>query len=134
MDLPDAAFSATQSHDANHGPQYARIGASMVSGKSHAWCAKETKDALTVDLTTSYLITGVTTQGRGNWGTDETGQWVTSYSVRVSENGYDWVNMGRFVGNFDRETLCHVRFVEPVLARFVETLCHVRFVEPVLAR
>merc|ERR1719454_472243 len=58
MDLPDGSFSATRSYDDNHGPQYARVGDSKVIGKSHAWCGKGTKDALTVDLTTSFSYWG----------------------------------------------------------------------------
>merc|ERR1719184_8597 len=126
MDLPDGSFSATQSFDANHKEIYARIGADKVSGKSHAWCGKTSGvNAITVDLTSPHIVTGVATQGRG-----DRGQRVTSYSIRVSENGYDWVSVGKFVGNFDQKTICQVRFEEPVLARFVEFAVLKYYVHP----
>jgi len=116
QDLPDGAFSATNEWDSNHGPIYCRIGADRVAGKAHGWVGSNAgESAITVDMTTSQLVTGVATQGRG-----DADQWVTDYSVQTSENGYDWVDLGNFVGNFDRSTICKVRFTKPVLARFVK--------------
>merc|ERR1719193_2903607 len=65
MKLTDGSLSATGSYNADYGPQYARIGAPQVSGKAHGWAGKKTGDAITVDLTSSYVVTGVATQGRG---------------------------------------------------------------------
>jgi len=115
MTLPDGAFSATSRADHNHAAMYARIGAPRVHGKSHAWCGTNKRDeAITVDLTTSHLVTGVATQGRG-----DSDQWVTRYSVETSKNGEIWENQGIFLGNFDRNTVCRRRFKKPVLASFV---------------
>merc|ERR1719419_228015 len=116
MDLPDGAFSASAEHDDNHAAIYARIGAPKVSGKSHAWCAGYVVGSdITVDLTTSYYVTGVATQGRG-----DADHMVTRYSVETSEDGNVWVKQGTFEGNFDRTTICRRRFKMPLLASFVK--------------
>jgi len=115
-DLPDGAFSASAQYNADHGAIYARIGVPKVSGKSHAWCGSSKPGAeITVDLTTSHVVTGVATQGRGDGS-----QWVTRYSVETSENGHKWENQGIFLGNFDKNTICRRRFKKPVLASFVK--------------
>merc|ERR1719466_254291 len=117
MSLPDGALTSSEDNSVDYAIIYGRIGAEKVSGKAHAWCGKPDGEKIaTVDLTSSYLVTGVATQGRG----DAAAQWVTAYSVRTSENGYDWVYQGKFVGNFDPDTICQVRFEKPVIARFVE--------------
>lgn len=115
--LPDGAFSATDSHDGNHGPQYCRIGWPKGNNKSHAWCANATRggNSITVDMTSPNLVTGVATQGRG-----EAAQWVTDYSIETSVGGHQWDPQGTFVGNFDQQTICKNTFQNIVLARFVK--------------
>jgi len=114
--LPDGSFTASFTHSSSYLPSYSRIGGE-VSGKPQAWCGKlGENNELVVDLTTSHLVTGVATQGRG----DHSSQWVTDYAVETSENGYDWVSMGDFVGNFDSKTMLRRRFGKPVLASFVK--------------
>jgi len=117
LKLPDAALTASDAHDENHSPIYSRIGDPQVSGKSHGWCAKKGEsNEITVDLTTSMLVTGVATLGRG----DHTPQWVSKYSIDTSENGDDWIDHGIFGGNFDRDTICRSRLKYPVFARYVK--------------
>jgi len=112
-DLPDKAFSASHVLSTDYLPHYARIGK---YSDSTSWVGKIGKtNALTLDLTTSFLVTGVATQGRYH-----SPQWVEAYKVDTSENGYDWTSHGSFVGNFDAATVCQVRFDKPVLARFVK--------------
>jgi len=116
LKLPDEAITASDEHNENHGPIYSRIGAPRLSGKSHAWVGKIGEpNEIMVDLTTSLMVTGVATQGRG----DAT-QWVTKYSIDTSENGEVWTAHGIFVGNFDRDTICRSRLKHPMLARFVK--------------
>merc|ERR550534_2142075 len=111
LQLPDGAFSASDSHNDLHGPQNCRVGGAKKPGNSHAWCAKiGAEQAITVDLTSSYLVTGVVTQGRA-----ESPQWVTQYLVETSENGFDWTSHGRYVGNFDQHTICKRRLSKPVM-------------------
>jgi len=115
--LPDEAFTCPVKANADHGCEYARIGRDKVDGKSHGWCGKRGENnEITVDMTTSFMVTGVATQGRG----DCCDMWVTSYSIETSEDGHDWQKHGRFEGNFDRDTICESRLDLPVLARLVK--------------
>jgi len=114
--LPDGSFSASGVAGSKHSPAFSRIGGEL-SGKPHAWCALiGGKNEIIVDLTTSRLVTGVATQGRGDNGK----QWVKNYAVETSENGYDWVSQGDYVGNFDYKTICRRRFGTPAIASFVK--------------
>jgi len=115
--LPDEAFTCPVKVNADHGCEYARIGRDKVVGKSHGWCGKGGEDnKIIVDMTTSFMVTGVATQGRG----DCCDQWVTSYVIETSEDGHHWQKHGRFEGNFDRDTICESRLDLPVLARLVK--------------
>jgi len=112
--LPDGSFTASDT-TSGYPPIYARIGGE-IKGKPQAWAGIIGGDnEFTVDLTTSALVTGVATQGRG-----DDNQWVTSYAVETSENGYDWVSQGHFKGNFDTQTICRRRFGKPTIASFVK--------------
>jgi len=116
MDLPDGAFTATDQNTDNQAAIYSRIGAPMVEGKKWAWCgAAGQANEITVDLTSSYLVMGVATQGRGDYDA-----WTTKYSVETSEDGNYWVAHGSFLGNFDRNTICRRRLEKPKLAGFVK--------------
>jgi len=116
LKLPDEAITASDEHHENFSPIYSRIGAPPVAGKSHGWSGQVGEpNEIMVDLTTSLMVTGVATQGRG-----DSKQWVTKYSIDTSENGEVWTAHGTFVGNFDRDTICRSRLKHPVLARFVK--------------
>jgi len=115
-DLPDGSLTATGSHSSPYLPKYARIDETEVRGNGVAWAGiTGSHNVLSVDMKTSYLVTGVATQGRA-----DLGQWVKRFSVRTSENGTKWVSQGIFNGNFDQLSVCRVRFNSPVLARFVK--------------
>jgi len=114
--LPDGSFTATDTYS-GFKVSSSRIGG-KTSGSNQAWAGIIGGDnELTVDLTTSRLVTGVATQGRGD--DSKYKQWVTSYAVETSENGYDWVSQGHFKGNFDTQTVTRRRFGTPVIASFV---------------
>jgi len=110
--LPDGSFTASDTYSGF------TVSSSRIGGKTsgyQAWAGIIGKEnEVTVDLTTSRLVTGVATQGRGDGK-----QWVTSYAVETSENGYDWVSQGHFKGNFDTQTVTRRRFETPVIASFV---------------
>jgi len=115
FDLPDKSFTATSEPHKSHAAKDAKIDEAGVHGKRNGWHGtKGVANVLTVDMKTSYLVTGVATQGRGDYP-----QWVKRFSVRTSENGSKWVSQGAFIGNFDHKSICRVRFKSPVLARFV---------------
>jgi len=117
LQLPDLAIIASDDYNQDHGAKYSRIGAAQVDGKAHGWCSKEKKHSshIMVDLTTSSMVTGVATQGRG-----DNPHWVKRYSIETSENGQEWIDHGNFAGNFDSDTICQSRLEHPVLARFVK--------------
>jgi len=117
LDLPDGAFTASDEYSENQLAMYSRIGPDKVPGKALAWCGKSGgANEITVDMTSSYLVMGVATQGRGGGHS----YWTTEYFVETSENGNDWVRHGKFRGNFDAETICRRRLKKPILASFVK--------------
>jgi hypothetical protein len=72
---------------------------------------------LQIDSGTIQALAGVVTQGRG-----DAGWWTTSFAVRVSENGDDWMDVacGRwFQANTDMNTKVLNLFPMPVKSRFV---------------
>jgi len=107
--LPDKAFTATDVYHSNHAAPLVRIGTAGfwagIIGKTNA---------VTVDMTTSHLVTGVATKGiNANY-------FVKKYSIMTSQNGVNWRSQGDFVSNFDGATVCKVQFERPVRARFVK--------------
>jgi len=115
-DLPDESLSATGSISEHYSPKLARIDVTEKRRDVWAWIGRAGKfDALTVDMITSHIVTGVATQGRADGG-----QWVTRYLVETSESGIEWESQGEFVGNFNHFSVTKGRFEIPVLARFVK--------------
>jgi len=107
--LPDRAFTATDVYHSNHAAHFVRI------GTAGYWAGSKGKtNAVTVDMTTSHLVTGVATKGIN------AGYFVKEYSIMTSQNGINWRSQGTFVSNFDGATVCKVQFERPVRARFVK--------------
>jgi len=106
--LPDEAFSATDYH-LHHVPSHVRI------GSENYWEGKPGgTHAITVDLTSVFLVTGMATEGMSSK------HYVTQYSIMTSKDGLHWTSHGNFVGNFDGKTMCKVQFDRPIFARFVK--------------
>lgn len=106
--LPDKAFTGT-SHSEHHSPHLIRM------GSAGYWAGKKGgTNAVTIDMTSSFLVTGVVTKGIYSY------EFIKTYSVMTSQNGFKWRSQGDFVGNFDGETVCKVQFDRPVRARFVK--------------
>ena len=116
--LKDEALTATRSHNANHGPKCAKLGAPVRAECSHAWCCVKPmdNDHLTVDLGTSHIVTGIEIAGRG---TAHTGQMVTKFRVQTSGNGIDWVDQGTYLGTFAPSTSVKRKLNKAVVAMFV---------------
>jgi len=89
-------------------------------GDPYCWkAATDTpgKEWLQIDLGKLQKVSGVVTQGRGNYD-----RWVETFKVMVSQKGDNWkyVECGRiFNGNKDGNTLVRNQFVLPVQARYV---------------
>jgi len=106
--LPDKSFRVTDVHSSDYHPHFLRM------GSTNRWVGKlGGKNEVTIDMTSSFLVTGVATKGFGN-------QFVKRYTVKTSQNGFVWRSQGLFLGNFDGETVCKVQFDRPVRARFVK--------------
>lgn len=109
--LSDSSLTVNAVYDNKpdlYGAKHARIGSSI------SWIATKIGDNITIDLEKSYVVTGISTQGRAN-----TKQWITEYRVETSQNGLDWIDQGRFRGNNDFTTVCTRKLSKPAVASFV---------------
>jgi hypothetical protein len=84
-----------------------------------AWTPQESKvgEWFQMDTGSIQSISGVTTQGRR-----DRNEWVTVFTVKVSEDGkkWRWVECGRpYYGNKDSNTRLKTFFHEPVHGRFI---------------
>lgn len=82
--IPNSAITASSKWDNNHGPSNARLNNKKRGRKTGAWSAKKNRRGQWIQI---YLgkrtqITAILTQGR-----QDANQWVTSYTVRYSNNG-----------------------------------------------
>eukprot|EP00486_Rosalina_sp_Unknown_P003030 CAMPEP_0201569136 /NCGR_PEP_ID=MMETSP0190_2-20130828/10666_1 /ASSEMBLY_ACC=CAM_ASM_000263 /TAXON_ID=37353 /ORGANISM="Rosalina sp." /LENGTH=189 /DNA_ID=CAMNT_0047991133 /DNA_START=53 /DNA_END=622 /DNA_ORIENTATION=+ len=117
LSLSNAAISASDSHDDNHGPAYVKLGAAKVEGKSHAWCAKKVGDYLTIDLGTSKVITGVEIASRGKGSYQN--QMVTKFNIKTSINGIHWTDQGDYIGVYEELTPVKRKLRRSVIASFI---------------
>ncbi|KAL9978631.1 hypothetical protein ACROYT_G016168 [Oculina patagonica] len=121
--VPDGAFSASSSHDANHGPERSRLNLhSDNKGRKGAWSAKtnDGKQWLQIDFGELVHVTEVATQGR-----QDADQWVTKYTLSYSvdgmhlaeykENSVTW----DFPANNDRNTVVKHLLVTAFNARLI---------------
>lgn len=86
--MPDGAFSASSSYDANHGPARSRLNLhSDNKGRKGAWSSKtnDGKQWLQIDFGELVHVTKVATQGR-----QDADQWVTKYTLSYSVDGIHW--------------------------------------------
>ena len=85
-----------------------------------AWSAtNNVNQHMTIDAGTVYMIHGIATQGRLDYGGD---QWVKSYSVQVSADGSTFTDVdggASFTGNSDRNTVVIACPSSAVPARYV---------------
>ncbi|EDO30106.1 predicted protein, partial [Nematostella vectensis] len=120
-EIRDDQVSASSSYDYRHGPRFGRLHETPAVGSFGCWSAarNEVDQYLQIDLLVKTLITAVATQGRpgASWG-----QWVTSYSLRYSQDGLNWTdypNGGIFPANTDTTSVVSHSLVEPIDARFL---------------
>lgn len=86
-DVPDAAFSASSSANSKHGPARSRLNIQSNSKGYGAWSAgaNNGKQWLQIDFGELVRVTKVATQGR-----QDSGQWVTKYTLSYSVDGMHW--------------------------------------------
>ncbi|EFA75554.1 discoidin II [Heterostelium album PN500] len=108
--------------NANHSVEFGTLNyekGNVITGNlsSSAWCAL-TNDApnqfVTLSSTEPVEFIGVCTQGRG-----DADQWVTSYQVKYTLDGSNWVNGPSLNANNDRHTIVTNRFQTPIIARSI---------------
>ena len=85
--VPDAAFSASSSHQAKYAPARARLNLQGNSKGYGAWCAKtnDGKQWLQIDFGELVRVTKVTTQGQ-----QDGNHWVTKFTLSYSMDGIHW--------------------------------------------
>lgn len=88
-------------------------------GSPLGWVSKiaESGQYMQIDTGMVQSIVGVITQGR-----KDEDEWVLTYTVKVSDDGSDWHEVGcsrEFDGNTDSNTKVKAIFAEPVQGRFV---------------
>jgi len=86
--VPDAAFSASTSHDAKLVPARARLNIHADSKGRGAWAAKTNngKEWLQIDFGELVRVTKVATQGQ-----QDNDNWVTKFTLSYSVDGIHWV-------------------------------------------
>ncbi|ODN04432.1 Lactadherin, partial [Orchesella cincta] len=113
--------SSVRSSDHNCQVKYARLH----QPGSRAWCAHDSGSGdshwILVDLGVNTEVTGLLVQGRG----DEM-EWVTSFTVAMSQDAYKWEfvhdfygKKKTFKGNADSHHIRTIWFDRPMDARFV---------------
>ena len=85
--VPDGAFSASSSSNAQSGPARSRLNIQSHSKGYGSWVAKanDSKQWLQIDFGELVQVTKVATQGR-----QDADQWVTKYTLSYSLDGMHW--------------------------------------------
>ncbi|CAH3022884.1 unnamed protein product [Porites evermanni] len=119
--VPDPLIRASSFYNYYCGPFNARLNRRRFGRQGGAWCAKgrDRRQWLQVDFGALSTVSAVATQGRQN-----SAQWVTSYYISYSRNGYKFApyREGRrtriFQGNYDRFIIVRHRLKKRITARF----------------
>jgi hypothetical protein len=84
-----------------------------------AWCSAVNKKGQYMEIDIGFLqnITGFVSQGRR-----DASEWVTSYSVKASQDGQTWTDVGcgtEFEGNVDRDAKVQSFLHRPIIAQYL---------------
>ncbi|XP_033101998.1 deleted in malignant brain tumors 1 protein-like [Anneissia japonica] len=122
--IGDLRISASGYLSLQFAPSKARLNLDTGSTRGVAWIPQSFTNSqwIKVDLRVPHLVTGVMTQGR-----NRTGEYVTQYTVKYSNDGILWTNIWRsrsenimnFIANTDDNTIVTNYFEEAVTARFI---------------
>ncbi|XP_038060597.1 lactadherin-like [Patiria miniata] len=130
--IPDASITASSIWENSAGfvPARARLNLQDTSGGAGAgWCndgaSDNTNPWIQADLGCNATITGVITQGRGDYH-----EWVTQFKVAYSNDGQEWTDVTddgsstpmKFSGNSDQNTQVTTTFPKAFQARFLRIL------------
>ncbi|EFA85910.1 hypothetical protein PPL_01142 [Heterostelium album PN500] len=88
------------------------------ANSSSSWHALTADDKQWVTLSSPVPVEfcQIQTQGRGD---DDLSQWVTSYKIRYTEDGVNWVDGQTFQANTDRHTIVTNTLSPPIVARSI---------------
>ena len=116
----DPIIGVTKHCDCKAGSTFGRGFSAGRLNSRQAWTPQESKvgEWFQMDTGSMQSISGIATQGRR-----DRDEWVTVFSVKVSDDGkkWKWVECGRpFYANKDRNTRLKTFFHEPVHGRFVK--------------
>lgn len=86
--IEDSQISASSEWDGNHGAVNSRLNFQAHGRRQGAWSARHNNHYqwLQVDFGLQATITEILTQGRSNYN-----QWVRSYTVSYSKNGFGFI-------------------------------------------
>eukprot|EP00057_Strongylocentrotus_purpuratus_P010035 XP_011664509.1 PREDICTED: LOW QUALITY PROTEIN: lactadherin [Strongylocentrotus purpuratus] len=119
-----SSLSASSCWDINHCVARSRLNQPEEGALRGAWSASrnDVNQWIQVDLSATFEVTGVITQGR-NYSYED---WVTSYQISYSIDGQDWTMVEDyeegpkiFPGNSDRDSLVENGISPPLTARFI---------------
>ena len=121
-DAKDDQLTSSSNADHRHHSGRSRLHTTASRRTIGAWCPRsnEVGEWIQVDFSNRWKIHAVATQGR-----DRVNQWVTSYKLGYSDDGYTFIfiqkandNEHIFTGNTDRDTVVTNEFDSPVIARY----------------
>ncbi|KAL9950565.1 hypothetical protein ACROYT_G043081 [Oculina patagonica] len=119
--VPDPLMRASSFYNYYCGPFNARLNRRRYGRQGGAWCAKrrDRRQWLQIDFGALTRVSRVASQGRQN-----SAQWVTSYYITYSRNGYKFIpyREGRgtkiFQGNYDQFIIVRHKLAKPITARY----------------
>lgn len=118
--VPDPLMRASSFYNYYCGPFNARLNRRRYGRQGGAWCAKrrDRRQWLQIDFGALTKVCRVATQGRQN-----SAQWVTSYYITHSRNGYKFIPYRE--GRRTKVTLSHVRDSTKLYTNMFDVYCKV---------
>jgi len=115
--IPAASIIASSEYNKYHSADRSRLGTKKQGSKRGAWSAKRNDKAqwLQIKLNKISKVKGIVTQGRSDYD-----QWVTSFTMQYSQDGYKFkkYKSGEVLfGNNDRNSLRGHILDPPIIAR-----------------
>lgn len=116
--IPAASITASSQYNKYYGPNRSRLNTKKQGTKRGAWSARKNdkKQWLQIKLNKVSKVKGVVTQGRA-----DSNQWVTSFTLQYSQDGYNfkkYKNGEVLFGNKDRNSLRGHILEPPIIARY----------------
>ena len=90
--IPTSNLESSSNYDDNHHQKFSRLNSINHGPNSLSWCAAQNDKNQFLQMDIGYVttVTAVATQGRSKDAEKCCDQWVTSYNVQYSKDGYLW--------------------------------------------